>query len=78
MKVEFTKTIPLCPYCKEPTIREMGIAIGSLVIKAEVYDENGDIIKPTRSNMTYEWICKKCGKHYLIHGNSYDGYKYVD
>jgi len=76
MKYKTTNGIPICPYCKKPTIRSGGGGTKTLAYFAPVYDKEGKNTNPDKNIITYSWRCNECGKDYKTKGNSIDGFDY--
>lgn len=75
-EVTFTGSIPICPYCKEPTVRSHGGASVTAMYFPPTYDENGVNTNPDRNIRTESYQCSKCNNCYSIVGNEHDGYIY--
>ena len=41
---DFTNGIPICPYCKKPTIRQQGLVSTTLAYYPPIYDEDGKYV----------------------------------
>ncbi len=72
-----TNGIPLCPYCKTPTIRTGGAGSVTAAYYEPVYDENGVNTNPDRNTVSSYWHCQECEKSYSTVGNSVDGFNYA-
>jgi len=77
-EVIFTNDIPICPYCNKPTKRSSGVCYKTALYYSPIYDENGNNTNPDRNIITREYQCLECGKTYVIKGNDYDGWRYLD
>lgn len=75
-KVIYTGSIPQCPFCEMPTVRDCGFTSSTGLYYTPLYDENGNNVNPDGNIHTSSWTCHKCRKDYTIAGNDLDGYYY--
>ena len=78
-QVEYTGTIPMCPYCKKPTKRSgSSYSTCTALCYPPAYDENGVNMNPDRNTTTTEYYCEECGRKYSVSGNYTDGFVYIE
>ena len=80
MRIEYTKGIPVCPYCKKPTKRQaiIGTVETTSVIYPPTYDETGKDISIHKSNIVKKYLCLECSNSYTVSGNIPNGFSYVN
>lgn len=75
--VEYTGSIPVCPFCKVLTSRTGGATYTTSMYFTPVYDEHGNNINPDRNRATKDWRCFACDRQYSTSGNQIDGFVYA-
>ena len=76
--MEYTKGIPVCPYCKKPTRRQKLGSTKTSRYFPPIYDEEGNNTNPDRNTITVEYYCLECNKPYTVSGNIPEGFSYVN
>jgi hypothetical protein len=76
MKVTYTGSIPICPFCKVGTDRMSYPASTTCMHFPPNYNAKGINTNPDRNIRTQMFQCRECLKSYLIRGNNVDGFEY--
>ncbi|MCP4665161.1 MAG: hypothetical protein GY849_02250 [Deltaproteobacteria bacterium] len=74
-KVKFIGSIPLCPNCKNITIRRLISSEKTSMYFEPMFDEKGNNINPDKNIKTVKYKCE-CKHEFSIKGNSVDGFYY--